>query len=426
MIFKHFLIVIITMTGLCIGITHANAQVPGGKKPETPAPLINNDSGEIIKSPSQKIIQKKSDRFNVALLLPFNVMQSMDVDTSGEIHYDFTPETSLAIQYYHGALLALDSLKKTGIKLNVFVLDGGTDSNTLRKIFNSGIIDTMDIILGPVYNSSLRVAATLAKQKHKLLISPFSASENITTQNSFYLSANPTLSRHCYEMLSFLDNNYHAKKIFMLYNQTSDDTATVRILKNAAGNFKDLHIVPYTDKSNPTYSNIISKFSTTDTNLIIVPSMDEDFTGIITKELYDYSDSVPLVVFGMPTWSDFETVRLDYLTAIHCMITAAGWCDKNSRAWKKFEKDFIATYHTRPLERNVTGYDQMMLAARLLTADTSVSGKNILSVSYMGLGQNFNFIPYYNTTGHSGNPDFIENANVHVLQFKDNSIVKRF
>ncbi len=419
MIFKQFLIVIIIMF---FGVNHANAQISGKKKPE---PLIDNDTTKALPAHPEKTVTKsaeynKPDHFNIALLLPFNVMQSLEFDTSGETHYDYTPETSLAIQYYHGALLALDSLKKTGIKLNVFTLDGGTDSNTLRKIFKSGIIDSMNLVIGPVYNSSLRVAAKLAKQEHVVLMSPFSASENITSQNPYYISANPTLSRHCYEMLSFLDANYSSKKIFLIYNKTGDDTITVRLIKNTAKNFKDLHLLFYTD------TTYYSKFSIIDTNLIIVPSMDEDYTGIVTRQLYGYSDSVPLVVFGMPTWDDFETMRLDYLTAIHCMITAATWCDKNSTAYKKFEQDFIATYHSRPLERSVTGYDQMMMAVKLLNTDSGDIEKNVLNLSYHGLSEDFNFIPYHNNPLQTGEPDFIENSDVHVLQFKDNSLVKRF
>jgi len=413
------------LLALCIsilGTTYIYAQqTQENNKVVYSVPIVIPNPGEpvYVGNPTNK-----SNQYNIALLLPFNVMQSMDVDSSGATHYDFTPETSLAIQYYHGALLALDSLKKTGIKLNVYALDGGSDSNTLRKIFRSGIIDSMNIILGPVYNSSLRVAASLAKQKHKLLISPFSASEYITRQNSYYISANPTLSRHCYEMLSYLHNNYSIRKITLLYTANSSDSNTVRILKNQAANFPDLQFVSFTDT---VYSNLKKTLSATDTNLIIVPSMNEDYVGIITKQLYDYSATYPLVVFGMPTWGDFATVRLDYLTAIHCMITGALWCNKTSTTYLNFEQAFINTYHTRPLERNITGYDQMMLAVKLLTADTSSNtGEHVLSLSYKGLGQNFNFTPYYSIYNHSGDPDFIENSNVHVFQFKDNSLIRRF
>jgi hypothetical protein len=154
--------------------------------------------------------------------------------------------------------------------------------------------------------------------------------------------------------------------------------------------------------------------------------MDEDYAGIVVRQLYNHSDSVPLVVFGMPTWGNFETVRLDYLTAIHCMITAANWCNKKSAAYKNFEQNFIATYHSRPLERNITGYDQMMMAVKLLSADSGDIGKNVVNLTYHGLSEDFNFMPYYNNYLQTDNPDFFENADVHVLQFKDNSLVKRF
>ncbi len=127
-------------------------------QPERPASEPTNE--ELF---SQNTVEKKSIRtIKVALMLPFSRMNGTQRE----------PQTRI-VEFYEGFLIAADSLKRQGVSMDIYAYDTkGTKAGT-ESLLSNGNLKDMDLIIGPVNQSSIAPAAQFA-QKHDIrLVVPF-------------------------------------------------------------------------------------------------------------------------------------------------------------------------------------------------------------------------------------------------------------
>ena len=88
--------------------------------------------------------------------------------------------------FFQGAQLALDSISSLGKKINVFVYDSENDSAAVEQIINSNDLALMDIIIGPLYSSNIKLVAKKLNNNIKI-ISPFSRNtKQISSHSNVY------------------------------------------------------------------------------------------------------------------------------------------------------------------------------------------------------------------------------------------------
>ena len=161
---------------------------------------VKNIPTENIVAP--KPIEKKE--MHVALMLPF-FTNEIEFDSLGIEIVSITDKSNLAIQYLYGVQIALDSLDHAGVKLELNIFDDQKDTDRIISFMNSNAVKNADAIIGPVSNSGLQVAGRLIDQKHQILFSPLSASQNLSTENANFFLANAGLKTHCEQLAAFIN-----------------------------------------------------------------------------------------------------------------------------------------------------------------------------------------------------------------------------
>ena len=69
---------------------------------------------------------------------------------------DIHKDSYMALQYLEGLIIAIDSLSKTGININLFVYDTENDSTKVQQIIKARKLKDIDLIIGPVFTKNLR------------------------------------------------------------------------------------------------------------------------------------------------------------------------------------------------------------------------------------------------------------------------------
>ena len=119
---------------------------------------------------------EKKEEYNIAFFLPFRADEanSMDIDKIIKGDIQFSSKTSVALQFYEGALLAIDSLKKQHLNAKVFVYDiDDKDSLAVVNILKKTELASMDLMIGPLYGSGFVPVANFAKEHSIAIVSPF-------------------------------------------------------------------------------------------------------------------------------------------------------------------------------------------------------------------------------------------------------------
>ena len=147
-------------TFLCI--PYPTAQV---EKPTQP---------QVVPSDTQLFSENKktTERFSTikaALILPF-----LDVSKS---------EAARMIEYYEGFLMAVDSLKRSGVSIDLYAYNSGPESASLNPILSKKEMKDMDIIFGPLYPQQIKPVADFAQKNDIRLVVPFSSKDNSVFRN---------------------------------------------------------------------------------------------------------------------------------------------------------------------------------------------------------------------------------------------------
>ena len=118
------------------------------------------------KSPynASMVMMNRADTLSIAILLPF-MEKSPVVDESAERF----------IEFYKGALLALEHAKRRGITSEVYTYDIGKDARTLDSVLQLPELSAVDVIVGPAYSNQVEPVLRFAKARDVVCMVPFSS-----------------------------------------------------------------------------------------------------------------------------------------------------------------------------------------------------------------------------------------------------------
>lgn len=120
---------------------------------------------------------KEVGSIDAALVLPFQL------DAAGG-------QQTLMLEYYEGFLLAVDSLKKQGVSINLHVYDTGERTASVENILAKPELKQMDVIFGPGHAEHLKPFSDFAKENGIRLVVPFTSKDSEVFTNPYLYQVN--------------------------------------------------------------------------------------------------------------------------------------------------------------------------------------------------------------------------------------------
>ena len=134
----------------------------------------------------------------LALLLPFNLAK-VQGDTVNTISDRLKKDKflNMTLDFYSGALVAIDSAKQLGIPLDVSVFDSEETKNSsnVAKLISDNHLANFSAVIGPFYQSNIEKAAELLSSNQVPVISPLSKEIGKPYPNLFQTITANTLIR---------------------------------------------------------------------------------------------------------------------------------------------------------------------------------------------------------------------------------------
>ncbi len=310
-----------------------------------------------------------SEIFRVALFLPFFLEKNDTVNFYENLEFNLKQKdkkiykkSKIVLEFYQGCLLAIDSLKKDGVSVDLFVYDTKKSPTKVREILEKSELKEMDLIIGPLYNSTFKSVAIFAK-KHKInIVSPFSSNKEILEFNPFVFQITPSYETQLNNYIYFLSNFYQEKIIF-IHDTIPEEILAVEkyekklyeILeeKNISSDSVIVKIISYNEEKNLLKLALSNSFE----NIIIIPSKNQAFVSSVVTNLKRYLQEYEITLFGMPQWKDFENVELKYLHSLNLHFFTKNYVDYSSKDVKKFLRKYREVFKSEPTKFSFSGYD---------------------------------------------------------------------
>ena len=142
-------------------------RVPKGQRKEP----VKKEQGNLLKTINTNA------RKQLALLLPFNISKiESDTINSTQARLKKDKFLNLTLDFYSGALMAIDSAKVLGMNVDIKILDSQETKNSsnVANLVQQNNLQNMDAIVGPFYQSNVEKLAELLEPTKTPVISPLS------------------------------------------------------------------------------------------------------------------------------------------------------------------------------------------------------------------------------------------------------------
>lgn len=381
----------------------------------TPKPVVHPKKKEVITSkPStplgeKKEENKKKESYVIGLLMPFNLRQPLDTTEASDLQDRNI--RNVAMEFYEGTLIALDSLERSGLECKVLVYDAENDSNQVKKLFFKEGLKSANLLIGPFAGTYVSQVATFANQNKIPLVSPLS---NHSIKGKEYLAlATPTVQQQVKGMAEYIMSRYKKENI-ILVNPGSNSDLLFKIYQNVFTEENVKYQDLFMSKANIKALNAV--LIPEKTNIIVLPSSNEAFVSELLHGLNTSKNRENTIVVGLPTWQNFEASDFDMIQNLHTLFFDNVSLDRNSAAFKDFAARYFRTFKTEPSVYAVQGFDNMWYWGGLLMKYGKKFWGEVANTRADLIHTTFNF--KRNEEG------AYENQYVNILQIKDFSLVK--
>jgi hypothetical protein len=147
----------------------------------------------------------------LALLLPFNITKLQN-DTVNTIADRLKKDKflNMTLDFYSGALMAIDSAKQLGISVDVIVFDSEETKNSsnVAKLIADNQLATIGAVIGPFYQANVEKTAELLSTNQVAVISPLSKEVGKSYPNLFQtITSNSVLRSAIFDFMRSKNGN---------------------------------------------------------------------------------------------------------------------------------------------------------------------------------------------------------------------------
>jgi LysM repeat protein len=316
--------------------------------------------------------------FNVALMLPLYIDRNFPIELPGDTDPEIVlkqnadrvrslnelyPQTEPFLEFYEGALLAVDSIRRTGVSVNLNIYDTERNPEKVREILRKPEFRNMDLIIGPVYPENMRIAAEWARQNRVNIVSPMTSRNELLADNPYLFQATPSTSVEL-EQASVFISNFPSSNFVLLHKNDPFERELVDAFKRNIfrhftynSNYDNLVFkeVIFGDLT----ANIEQSLIPGEKNIVILPSADQAFVTNVLIRLNVLSRNYDITIFGLNEWQRFANLEVEYLHNMELHYASPFFIDYEDGNVKKFLRAFRNQYHTEPGHYGFQGYDIM-------------------------------------------------------------------
>lgn len=249
--------------------------------------------------------KKEIKTIKVAVLLPFMAGTSANME-----------EQIRMVEYYEGFLMAVDSLKKEGVSVDLYTYDTKGKEATLNNILARKEMKNMDIIFGPARSQDIDALATFADKNNIRLVIPFAPKVDQVFKNQHIYQVNTPQSYLYSEVYEHFNRKFSGCNVIFL-NASNGDREKDEFIKGMKTGLKENGISYRDFTMTDNFYDITTVMDTLKNNIFIPTSGKSTALVKILPQLTQIRRERPnysMNLFGYPEW---QTYTNDYLASFY-------------------------------------------------------------------------------------------------------------
>lgn len=309
--------------------------------------------------------------------------------------------SSVAIQFYEGLLLALDSLTQTGLRFDLKVVDTERSISKVERFINNRSLKRPDVIIGPFYRQLLKPVARFAYQNCIPVISPTGRELKSVGYNDYILRTSPDTritDEHLGRFIAKCDRNENF--VLAHYGRPEEQQLQLDFRKGleafGTDSLPDLKVV---DLEAGTYEDLRAVLNPEIPNHIIVLTNNEASVSKLMRSMIGWLEDFEIILYSGESWSKFKNIDVAYFDQLRHHRPEVTFVDYNDELVVDFNLKFRDTFGTEPGTFAFKGYDTGLQLLRQLRSIREEGLQSVGDLAFMsGLQQDYKW--RQNSQGH--------------------------
>lgn len=341
----------------------------------------------------QPIVGKNNEKYKVALLLPFYLYgndhtQLTKPDTQRLLSpIDFSqlsnqwitgnsdsaaspstvtidPKAESFLEFYEGVLLAVDSMQRQGMNIELLVFDA-SNKNMINGLLQLDVFRSLNLIIGPVYPELQETVASFAAKNRIPMVSPLANTGSFEENNPYYFKVNPTREYQVeltgrYIAGDFSDNNFIVLPMPGNSNSTEARIAELgksklMAVKQANGGRKNLlHEYSFQQQG---LHGVKELMDATGENVFMIPSDNEAQVSVAVTNLNALAENYNVVLMGTSNFPKLKSIQTENYHRVRLRYLSPTFVDYNKPLVRHFITQYRAAFSAEPTQFSYQGFD---------------------------------------------------------------------
>ena len=264
----------------------------------------NNESAN---SKSEVVVKKYADNYalekngsntkvvKIAFLLPFMLDEEKQ-----------DPSDKRFIDFYSGALIAINKAKLRGISCEIFTFDTGKSEQKITEVLANPELKDMDLIIGPAFSNQISLVADFAKENKVNTLIPFSSKVYDIENNPYLFQFNPGVEAEFNFSANLLTNKYLNNNIVFaeLPGISSSDEGRIwsdALKKELGKKHKTFSEIELITSDNADFKSVLKK---NEKNLVIFNTDKYAYMSPFIAPLRSCTDQYEITLFEQYNWKN--------------------------------------------------------------------------------------------------------------------------
>ena len=304
------------------------------KKKEETAPIVVPTDEDLFAE--LRTIPEDIEQIKAAIILPLMLDDSISSDQMK------------MVEFYEGVLLALDSLKKQGVSIDLHVYDSGDKNTSIRPILAKPEMREMNLIIGPVHDSHIDEASAFADTTGIRLIVPFARQVDAVFTNPYIYQVNTPQSYFYSEVYERFFTKFPCPKVIFFDDPEEEDDDLIDGLKREL-TYRD---IPHTVLMADTATNKDTILAHLDTERHNILMMTSEKSGSLNNMMPIFqlvvrdtaSAKYDISLFGYPQYQVYTNNHLASFYEIDTYFYTSFYTNNLLPAPKAFHQKYRRTY----------------------------------------------------------------------------------
>jgi LysM repeat protein len=319
--------------------------------------------------------------YRIAYLIPFDFremepLDSLIKDVTSEtrksriieryLMEEKIPQSVHFLEFFQGTLLAIDSMRQTGMKLEVQYFDTRRSVVRTSAILADYGLDDYDLIVGPFYPYNLELVSIFSREHKIPLVTPFHNDLDLIRDNPYLFQVSPSLEREYKDAAKLVASKYSYNIVYVRQTDSLDVEKHEYFKQLIFDGFDDYHpsepvvfkeVVQELDKAD----ELIFSLSEDKKNLVVVPTADEALASSVVSALYYQLNRFDIELIGAPQWTEFSSIDFRYYHELKLVFFNSFWVDYYDPEIEKFMAKFRRHYYNEPTVNSKKGINYGIL-----------------------------------------------------------------